>query len=137
MKLSIGFLFSIALFSAQQNFAQQSLKPNVLFIAVDDLKPLLGCYGVADIKTPNIDRLAKMGTVFLSNYCQQSVCGPTRASIMTGMRPDYTKVYDLKTQMRDVNPDIVTIPQYFANNGYATSGIGLSLIHISEPTRPY
>jgi len=124
MKLSIGLFFSIVLFSAQQNFAQQSLKPNVLFIAVDDLKPLLGCYGVADIKTPNIDRLAKMGTVFLSNYCQQSVCGPTRASIMTGMRPDYTKVYDLKTQMRDVNPDIVTIPQYFANNGYATSGIG-------------
>ena len=124
MKLSIGLFFSIVLFSAPQNFAQQSLKPNVLFIAVDDLKPLLGCYGVADIKTPNIDRLAKMGTVFLSNYCQQSVCGPTRASIMTGMRPDYTKVYDLKTQMRDVNPDIVTIPQYFANNGYATSGIG-------------
>ena len=124
MKISFGIFFSIALLSTQQNFAQQSLKPNVLFIAVDDLKPLLGCYGVVDIKTPNIDRLAKMGTVFLSNYCQQSVCGPTRASIMTGMRPDYTKVYDLKTQMRDVNPDIVTIPQYFANNGYATSGIG-------------
>jgi len=64
MKLSIGIFFSIALLSTQQNFAQQSLKPNVLFIAVDDLKPLLGCYGVTDIKTPNIDRLAKMGTVF-------------------------------------------------------------------------
>jgi len=104
--------------------AQQSSKPNILFIAIDDLKPELGCYGNALVKTPNIDRLAKMGTVFMSNYCQQSVCGPTRASLMTGMRPDYTKVWDLKTQMRDINPDIVTIPQYFVSQGYATNGIG-------------
>ncbi len=104
--------------------AQQSFKPNILFIAIDDLKPELGCYGNTIVKTPNIDRLAKMGTVFMSNYCQQSVCGPTRASIMTGMRPDYTKVWDLKTQMRDMNPDILTIPQYFISQGYATSGIG-------------
>ena len=63
--------------------AQKKSKPNVLFIAVDDLKPELGCYGNTIVKTPNIDRLAKMGTVFLSNYCQQAVCGPTRASLMT------------------------------------------------------
>jgi len=106
-------------------FAQeQKKKPNVLFIAIDDLKPILGCYGDKQIKTPNIDRLAKMGTVFLSNYCQQAVCGPTRASIMTGMRPDYTKIWDLKTKMRDKNPDIVSIPQYFASKGYSSQGIG-------------
>ncbi len=104
--------------------AQQTSKPNVLFIAIDDLKPILGCYGNKMIKTPNIDRLARMGTVFGSNYCQQAVCGPTRASIMTGMRPDYTKIWDLKTKMRDMNPNIVTIPQYFISQGYATSGVG-------------
>jgi iduronate 2-sulfatase len=68
--------------------------------------------------------LARMGTVFGSNYCQQAVCGPTRASIMTGMRPDYTKIWDLKTKMRDMNPNIVTLPQYFISQGYATSGVG-------------
>ncbi len=96
----------------------------MLFIAIDDLKPILGCYGNKLVKTPNIDRLAKMGTVFMSNYCQQAVCGPTRASLMTGKRPDYTKVWDLKTPMRNVNPDILSIPQYFISQGYSTQGIG-------------
>jgi arylsulfatase A-like enzyme len=96
----------------------------VLFIAIDDLKPILGCYGNNVIKTPNIDRLAKMGTVFMSNYVQQAVCGPTRASLMTGKRPDFTKVWDLKTKMRDVNPDILSLPQYFASQGYSSQGIG-------------
>ena len=104
--------------------AQQKIKPNILFIAVDDLKPILGCYGDPLIQTPNIDRLAKMGTIFESNYCQQAVCGPTRASIMTGKRPDYTKIWDLKTKMRDVNPDIMSLPQYLITQGYSTQGIG-------------
>ena len=118
-------LTSIALIAVSFSFAQeQKKKHNVLFIAIDDLKPILGCYGDKQIKTPNIDRLAKMGTVFLSNYCQQAVCGPTRASIMTGMRPDYTKIWDLKTKMRDKNPDIVSIPQYFVSKGYSSQGIG-------------
>ncbi|NDA64954.1 MAG: sulfatase, partial [Chitinophagia bacterium] len=104
--------------------AQTTTKPNILFIAVDDLKPILGCYGNTLVKTPNIDRLAKMGTVFMRNYCQQSVCGPTRASLMTGMRPDYTKVWDLKTQMRDMNPNILTIPQHLITQGYNAAGIG-------------
>src|SRR5512133_650925 len=102
----------------------QEKKMNVLFIAVDDLKPVLGCYGDKLVKTPNIDRLAARGTVFLQNYCQQAVSGPTRASLMTGMRPDYTRVWDLKTKMRDINPSIVSIPQYFISNGYLTAGIG-------------
>ena len=114
-------LFSITSFSLT---AQKKSKPNIIFIAIDDLKPELGCYGNKLIKSPNIDRLAKMGTVFLDNYCQQAVCGPTRASLMTGMRPDVTKIWDLKTKMRDMNPDIQTLPQYLITQGYITSGVG-------------
>lgn len=99
-------------------------RPNILFIPVDDLKPLLGCYGDKTAITPNIDRLAKRGLVFLNAQCQQAICGPTRASIMTGLYPDTTRVYDLKTKMRDMNPDVLTLPQYFKNNGYETTGIG-------------
>ncbi len=117
-------LMLVCLGSASMVVAQTKQKPNVLFIAIDDLKPILGCYGNKLIKTPNIDRLAKMGTVFMSNYVQQAVCGPTRASLMTGKRPDYTKVWDLKTKMRDVNPDILSLPQYLITQGYATHGLG-------------
>ena len=114
----------ICILSIAPTIAQEKSKPNVLFIAVDDLKTVLGCYGDKIIKTPNIDRLAKMGTVFLNNYCQQAVCGPTRASLLTGLRPDVTKIRDLHTKMRDINPDIVTLPEYFISQGYTTSGIG-------------
>lgn len=122
-KISIYLFFTI---STCIVFAQKKLdkKPNILFIAVDDLKPLLGCYGNTLVKSPNIDRLAKMATVFNSAYCQQAICGPTRASIMTGRRPDVTKIWNLTTQMRDMNPDIVTLPQYLISQGYETSGIG-------------
>ena len=72
-------------------------KPNILFIAVDDLRPELGCYGKDYIKSPNIDRIAQAGMVFNRAYCQQAVCSPTRSSLMTGMRPDTTRVWDLVT----------------------------------------
>jgi len=121
--LKIATLVFATLFLSNA-YSQQKTKPNILFIGIDDLKPILGCYGNTQIKTPNIDRLAKMGTVFMSNYCQQAVCGPTRASLMTGKRPDYTKVWDLKTKMRDINPDIVSLPQYLISQGYSTQGIG-------------
>ena len=117
-------LFSFTLLISHPVFSQEKNKPNILFIAIDDLKPILGCYGNTIIKTPNIDRLAKMGTVFMNNYCQQAVCGPTRASLMTGKRPDYTQVWDLKTKMRDINPDILSLPQYLITQGYSTQGIG-------------
>lgn len=119
---SICFRVLLMLLLSTPLLAQQ--KPNILFIAIDDLKTELGCYGNTKIKTPNIDRLANRGTVFMRNYCQQAVCAPTRASLMTGMRPDYTKVWDLKTLIRTVNPDIVTLPQHFKNQGYSTQGIG-------------
>ena len=124
MKKTTWILSVLLLATTINVFAQKTAKPNILFIAVDDFKPEIGAYGNTMVKTPNIDRLAKMGTVFMNNYCQQAVCGPTRASLMTGMRPDVTKVWDLKTQMRDVNPDIVTLPQYLITQGYTTSGIG-------------
>ena len=124
MKKTTWILSVLLLATTINVFAQKTAKPNILFIAVDDFKTDIGAYGNTMVKTPNIDRLAKMGTVFMNNYCQQAVCGPTRASLMTGMRPDVTKVWDLKTQMRDVNPDIVTLPQYLITQGYTTSGIG-------------
>lgn len=99
-------------------------KPNILFIAVDDLRTELGCYGNTIIKSPNIDRLAKAGLVFNRAYCQQAVCSPTRSSLLTGTRPDTTKVWDLETHFRKALPDVVTLPQHFKNNGYFVQGLG-------------
>ena len=78
------FVLTIVSCIAQSLHGQMTARPNILFIAVDDLKPIMGCYGNKGIKTPNIDRLAKMGTTFMNNHCQQAVCGPTRASLLTG-----------------------------------------------------
>ena len=118
------YLFVILQFMTLCAFAQNKSKPNVIFIAIDDLKPMLGCYGETQVHSPNIDKLALSGTVFLSNYCQQAVCAPTRASLLTGQRPDYTQIWDLKTLIRDKVPNILTLPQYFRQQGYTTSGIG-------------
>lgn len=104
--------------------AQESQQANILMIAVDDLKPLIGAYGDAYAITPNLDRLAAMGVIFTNAHCQQAVCGPSRASLLTGMRPDVTRVWDLKTQMRSENPGIITLPQYLKSVGYATMGMG-------------
>ena len=118
-------LISLLLFFFGIVHAQDSqTAPNILFIAVDDLKPTIGAFGDDLAHTPNIDLLAEQATVFLNNHTQQAVCGPSRASLMTGKRPDYTKVRDLKTKMRDMVPEIVTIPQYFKNQGYKTIGLG-------------
>jgi iduronate 2-sulfatase len=99
-------------------------KYNILFIAVDDLKPDINSFGNKNVITPNIDKLAKTGTIFNGNYCQQAVCGPSRASLLTGLRPDKTQIWDLQTMIRDKNRDIVTLPQYFRENGYTTMGMG-------------
>lgn len=99
-------------------------KPNVLFIAVDDMRPDLGCYGTGFVKTPNLDKLASDGVVFQRAYCQQAVCSPSRTSLLTGKRPDTTKVYDLETHFRDTIPEAVTLPQYFKQSGYQVEGMG-------------
>lgn len=99
-------------------------RPNVLFLAIDDLRPELGCYGADYIHSPNIDRLAKSGMVFRRAYCQQAVCSPSRSSLMTGTRPDTTKVWDLTTHFRKALPEVVTLGQHFRENGYFVQGMG-------------
>jgi arylsulfatase A-like enzyme len=120
-RLLINLALNAALLSPLQ---AETTRPNILFIAVDDLKPLLGCYGDPDVKSPNIDRLAARGTLFLNNSCQQSVCAPSRASLMTGTYPDTTRVFDLKTQMREANKNTLTLPEYLRKHGYETTGVG-------------
>lgn len=98
--------------------------PNVLFIAADDLRTDLGAYGNLQVKTPHLDTLAKRGVVFERAYCQQAVCNPSRASIMTGLRPDQLRVWDLTARFRSTTPDVVTLPQYFRQSGYIAMDIG-------------
>ena len=101
-------------------------KPNVLFIAVDDLKPVLGCYGDKVAKTPNIDKLAARGMLFEKAYVNQAVCGPSRNSLMLGIRPQSMGLYDLKTYFRDipVYSNTVTMGQTFKKSGYEVEGLG-------------
>ena len=99
-------------------------RPNVLFVIVDDLRPTLGCYGDPVAVTPNIDAIAAEGMLFGRAYCQQAVCGPSRASVLTGCRPDTTGVKDLNTDFRDALPDVVTLPQLFKQAGYSTRAFG-------------
>jgi len=99
-------------------------RPNVLLICVDDLKPLLGCYGDATVKTPNIDRLASRGLRFERAYCNQAVCAPSRHALMTGLRPQMLGIYDLATRFRTVAPEAVTWPQHFIANGYRAEAMG-------------
>ena len=97
---------------------------NVLFIAVDDLRPEAHASGSDVIRTPNLDRIVARGTTFERAYCQQAVCSPSRSSLMTGRRPDATRVWDLETHFRKALPDAVTVAQHFKNNGYFTQGMG-------------
>jgi len=118
-------LLSCVLFAMPVN-AQDgaSGRPNVLFIAIDDMKPELGCYGSSEVLSPSIDKLASQSTVFLNAHCQFPVCGSSRASLMTGLRPESNGVMDLKTNVREKNPDVITLPQMFRNQGYTTAGVG-------------
>ena len=107
-------------------------RPNILFIAVDDLRPELGCYGAAHIKSPNIDRLATRSVRFERAYCQYAICGPSRASLMTGLRPDTLKIEDIDTFFRNTVPDVVTLPQYFKQNGYTALYYGKVFHRLQE-----
>ncbi|HJO10067.1 MAG TPA: sulfatase, partial [Verrucomicrobiota bacterium] len=99
-------------------------KPNILFIAVDDLRPSIGCYGDALAITPNIDRLAKRGVRFDQAHCQVAVCNPSRASLMTGLRPDTLGVWTLPIHFREAKPKAVTLPQWLRRHGYTAVGHG-------------
>lgn len=98
--------------------------PNILFISIDDLRPTLGVYEDPIAITPNIDRLAGEGMTFRQTFCQAAVCAPSRASLMTGVRPDSTRVWHLGNKFRQINPGAVTMPQYFARHGYHTVNAG-------------
>lgn len=99
-------------------------RPNVLFIAVDDLRPSIGCYGDQHAITPNMDRLAERGLLFNRAYCQVAVCNPSRASLMTGLRPDNLGVWTLPIHFREAKPDAVTMPQWFRKFGYTAVSHG-------------
>lgn len=127
--LTLVALSALALTGSQPR-ARAQTKPavqaartlNVLMIAVDDLRPEAGAYGVPLIQTPHIDALARRGTVFTQAYCQQAVCSPSRTSLLTGRRPDTTKIYELQTHFRATIPDVVTLPEHFKRHGYHTQG---------------
>ncbi len=133
--LPILSLFMVIFFSCstKENTSEKEKPlPNILFIPVDDLRPELGAYGDELILTPNMDLLAKQGVTFMRTYCQQAVCNPSRASLLTGLRPDSIQVWDLRTDFRDNVPDVVTLPQYFKQNGYISIGLGKTF-HNNDP----
>jgi uncharacterized sulfatase len=107
-------------------------KPNVLFIAVDDMNNDLGCYGHPTVRSPNIDRLAKQGVRFDKAYCQYPICGASRTSVMTGLRPDKTRAFGNDYHFRKHLPDTVTLSQLFKNNGYHAARVG-KIYHYGNP----
>ena len=121
-------LFQIIVLLICLNSFSQSKQPNVLFIAIDDMRPELNSYGKSQIISPNIDKLANEGVVFTRAYCQVAVCGPSRLSLMTGMHPDGIKNYGMsksnKIEWRDFRPGVTSIPEQFRNNGYFSIGFG-------------
>ncbi len=105
--------------------------PNVLFIAIDDLRPEIGAYGVSQIQTPRMDELASRGVVFDRAYVQVALCNPSRASLLTGLRPDALGIYGLGEHIRDNNPDVITLPQWFKMNGYESRGLN-KIFHVGN-----
>jgi iduronate 2-sulfatase len=120
--------FTLILFSC----SKEPVRPNILFIASDDLNTDIGCYGNNQVKTPNLDRLAKMGVRFNNTYCQQPLCGPSRASIMSGLRPNTTGFVNLTDNIRELKPDVVTLGQYFQDKGYYVGRVG-KIYHYGNP----
>lgn len=124
MNYFLSSLILICCLACQSDKTEAPSRPNILFVAIDDLRPELGCYGSEIAITPNIDALAKSGLQFNRAYCQQAICSPSRASLMTGARPETTNIIENYTYFRDLHPDIITLPQHFRANGYETAYCG-------------
>lgn len=130
------FRFSLCLFFLSVvGFLSESSKaadrPNVLMILVDDLKPAMGCYGDKIAITPHMDRLASQGMRFDLAYCNQAVCAPSRFTLMLGAHSTSTGLYGLGSQLREILPNAITLPQYFARHGYRTESLG-KVFHIGH-----
>ena len=131
IKTKLLLLIALTAFS---NLTFAGTHTNVLFIAIDDLTCCLGSYGNSQVKSPNLDRFAKSAVRFDRAYCQFPLCGPSRCSLMTGLRPDTTKLYgnSMSTPIRHYFPDIVTLPQMFRKNGYFSGRVG-KIYHYGVP----
>jgi iduronate 2-sulfatase len=126
-----GFVAATILL-ATSAFAQASRQPNVLLIMADDLNNDMGMYGHSLVKTPSLDRLAARGVRFDRAYNQFPLCSPSRTSMMTGLRPDTTRIYELQTHFRKTIPDVVTLSQLFKQNGYIAARVG-KIYHYGNP----
>lgn len=139
LAFTLLLLVSCAGKSKENSAVTAQKKPNVLFIAIDDLNTWLGCLGgFSNSKTPNMDKLASQGVLFSNAHCQAPLCGPSRASVMTGLRPSTTGIYGMihdgkiRRNSKPETKDLLFLPEYFKENGYHTMGIG-KLFHTHAP----